>query len=73
MAGQTRTPTACGGPCDGIRRMPWGTILVTEEDGRTGGDGHFAGAYEILGPLAFDEGKTRWHGSTVSWSIPTRT
>lgn len=42
--------------CDGIRRTPWGTILVTEEDGRSSGDGHFGGAYEILDPLAFEEG-----------------
>jgi len=42
--------------CDGIRVTPWGTVLVTEEDGRTDGDGHLGGAYEILDPLAFEEG-----------------
>lgn len=42
--------------CDGIRVTPWGTVLVTEEDGSTSGDGHLGGAYEILDPLAFEEG-----------------
>lgn len=42
--------------CDGIRVTDWGTVLVTEEDGSTSGDGHLGGAYEILNPLAFEEG-----------------
>lgn len=42
--------------CDGIRVTDWGTVLVTEEDGSTSGDGHLGGAYEILDPLAFEEG-----------------
>jgi len=42
--------------CDGIRVTGWGTVLATEEDGSTSGDGHLGGAYEILDPLAFEEG-----------------
>lgn len=42
--------------CDGIRVTDWGTVVATEEDGSLGGDGHLGGAYEILDPLAFEEG-----------------
>jgi hypothetical protein len=42
--------------CDGIRVTDWGTVLATEEDGSTSGDGQYGGAYEILDPLAFEEG-----------------
>ncbi len=52
--------------CDGIRRTDWGTILVTEEDGRLTEDGHLGGAYEILDPLTLTEGNlTTRQGSEV--------
>ncbi|GAB4355368.1 MAG: hypothetical protein Kow0073_12420 [Immundisolibacter sp.] len=54
--GEVRTVLRGMAGCDGIRVTPWRTVLVTEEDGSTSGDGHLGGAYEILDPLAFEEG-----------------